>query len=486
MTKTRSLPSSTATGNQVPTSLVIPECDSNDVLDVLDILGEAGITAMDWQGFLLEAWMGILPNGRWAAPVCGNEGPRQNGKTLVIAGRSIGEMLLYNGTVIYTSQLQKTSSETFEETAAIMDTKPLRKFIAKGGIRSALGREEIRLKSGARMKFLARTRNGGNGQHGSLLVFDESQYLTRTAQGSFLAAISACQTRRGPQTIYNGNAPEEGDDSEAFERIRKDALSGKTKRTSWTEWGVGTSKELPDTSDRDAWERVNPSWGVLIDPETIEAEFESEDSVQFAHQRLGWFQERENADKLFSEEEWGELAVDDAPEEWDKLAYGVRFTSDGNYVALSVCVLKDGIAHVEFIREEPKVMGIDWLVEWLLSDDRMKRAAAVGIDGKADAVDLQQRLIAAKVPKKAVMVASPANAISAAAMMLNAVRDAQVTHLDDDELSMSVLGATKRAIGKEGFGFGGEFPERIDSCALAMWAVRTTKRNPSKRGRCGC
>lgn len=456
------------------------------MLDTLDLLAEAGFDCIDWQAFLLEAWMGVLPNGKWAAPTAGNETPRQNGKTRDIQGRSAAEMLLYDGTVIYTSQLQKTSTETFEEMAALMDTKPLRKFLAPKGIRTALGREEIRLKSGARMKFLARTRNGGNGQHGSLLIFDEAQYLEPQAQGSFLAAISACKTRRGPQTIYNGNAPEDGDYALVFERIRNDALSGKTKRTAWTEWSVGTSREVPDTSDRAAWVRTNPSIGTLIDMDTVEAEYESEDSVQFAHQRLGWFRERVTADKLFAQEEWDDLEVDDAPETWGKLAYGVRFTPDGSYVALAVCVLDGETAHVEFIREEPMALGIGWLVDWLSDPKRRHEAAAIGIDGKSSVADLSQRLIAAGVQKKAIMVASTANAVAAAGTMLNAIRDKTLTHPHDDALAESVLGATRRRIGEGGFGFGGECPERLDACALALWAARTTKRNPSGKGRAGC
>ena len=129
----------------------------------------------------------------------------------------------------------------------------------------------------------------------------------------------ACRTRRGPQTIYNGNAPEEGDNSAVFERIRSDALSGKTKRTAWTEWSIGSSREVPDVSDRSMWERTNPSVGVLISFDTIEAEFESEDPVQFAHQRLGWFRDRGGEKGLFGQEEWDALEVEDAPESWDKL-----------------------------------------------------------------------------------------------------------------------------------------------------------------------
>ena len=464
---------------------MIPDFDTNDVLDTLDLLSEAGFECMDWQGFLLEAWMGVLPNGRWSAPVCGNETPRQNGKTRDIQGRSAAEMLFYDGTVIYTAQLQKTSTETFEEMAQLMDTRAMRKFLAPKGIRTALGREEIRLKSGAKMKFLARTRNGGNGQHGSLLIFDEAQYLEPQAQGSFLAAISACRTRRGPQTIYNGNAPEENDYGLVFERIRNDALSGRTKRTAWTEWGVGTSKAVPNTTDRAMWVRTNPSWGILIQPDTVEAEFESAEDVQFAHQRLGWFSERANADKIFSQEEWDELEVDDSPQSWSKLAYGVRFRGDGTTVCLSVCVMSGDTLHVEFIREEPMTAGIDWLVKWLSNPRRVRQAAAIGIDGKADTLDLYQQLVSNGVPKAMLMVAKPSDAVSAAGMILNAVRDRRLTHLKDDELSASVLGATRRQIGG-GFGFDGDCPQRIDSAALALWAVRTTRRNPSRKGRVGC
>jgi len=485
MSKTKSLPSSYATGNQLPTSYVVPEWDTNDCLDTLDLLSEAGFECLDWQAFMLEAWMGVKLDGRWSAPIVGNETSRQQGKTRVIQGRAAAEMLFYDGTVIYTAQLQKTSTETFEEMAQLMDTKALRKFLAPNGIRTALGREEIRLKSGARMKFLARTRNGGNGQHGSLLIFDEAQYLEPQAQGSFLAAISACRTRRGPQTIYNGNAPEDGDYALVFERIRDDALAGNTKRTAWTEWSCGTSVTLPDVTDRELWVRCNPSWGVLIHPDTVEAEFESEDAVQFAHQRLGWFKSRKGADMLIAQEAWDALEAD-SPDSWEKLAYGVKFTPDGRMAALSVCVTVGESAHVEFIREEPAIAGISWLVSFLSDADRVGRTAAICIDGRADADDLAKRLVAAGVPKSAVMVATTGNAVSAAGTMLNAIRDGNVTHPADEALAESALGATRRSIGRDGFGFGGELPERIESCALALWAARTTKRDPRRKGRVGC
>lgn len=140
--------------------------------------------------------------------------------------------------------------------------------------------------------------------------------------------------------------------------------------------------------------------------------------------------------------------------------------------------------HIEYIRTEPTVAGIGWLVDWLVS--RKGKAAAVAIDGKADATDLGQQLVGAGMPKGAVMVARTSDAITADAMLVNATNDGTLTHLDDSALAESALGATRRPIGKDGgYGFGGECPERLDACALALWAARTTKRDPRRRGRIG-
>ena len=70
-------------------------------------------------------------------------------------------------------------------------------------------------------------------------------------------------------------------------------------------------------------------------------------------------------------------------------------------------------------------------------------------------------------------------------MFLNAIRDRNLTHVADQALRNAVLDVQKRKIG-EGFGFEGQYPERIDSCALAIYGAKTTKRNPVKKGRVGC
>lgn len=462
--------------NQVPTSYAIPACATNDAADAIELMGEAGFALMEWQEFLLRAWMGVGANGRWAAPTVANETPRQNGKTRVIQGRMITEPLFYNGSVIYTSQLQKTSTETFRETAELVDTKALRKFIAPRGIKTALGREEIQFKNGCTIKFLARTRSGGNGQHGSLLIFDEAQFLDPDAQSSFKPAISATLAARGPQTIYNGTPPQPGDYGLIFERLRNDALDGRATRTCYTEWSAGYGGQMPSTALRGLWERVNPSFGILIQPDTIEGEAAEMDADKFCHQRLGWWSGKAEAKTLISAEQWDACARDD-PGAWRRIAYGVKFTRDGQCAALSVCTVGgDGGAYVAFVRSEMTTEGISWLVRWL--SERADRCCGIAIDGYAGSVDLAVQLAAEGVPRNCIMVAKPRDAVAAASMLLNALNDGTLEHSPANELRESAVGSVKRPIGDGGFGFGGEISERIESCALALWAARTSKRDP--------
>ena len=176
-------------GSQEPSARIAPAYKSSDGMDAEQLLRVVGLSLDPWQCDVLDDWMGRDAAGRWAAPSCGGSVPRQNGKTLLLQGRATAGMILFNENVIYTSHLQKTSTETFNEMRDLFDTPKLKPYVKD--IKNALGREEIILKTGAKIKFLARTRNGGRGQHGDLLIFDEAQELDETAQGSFLPAISA-------------------------------------------------------------------------------------------------------------------------------------------------------------------------------------------------------------------------------------------------------------------------------------------------------
>lgn len=151
-------------GRQEPTIRVTPEYFESYGDKADKMLRLAGVELMPWQRSLLNDWLAVDSNGSWAAPSCGLSVPRQNGKTHLIAARIAFGMVAFSEWCVYTSHLQKTSTETFETLKAIFEAPALAKYVKD--VKSALGREEILLTNGARCKFLARTRNGGRGQHG--------------------------------------------------------------------------------------------------------------------------------------------------------------------------------------------------------------------------------------------------------------------------------------------------------------------------------
>ena len=233
-----------------------------------------------WQADALADWMAVQ-NGMWVCRTCGASIPRQNGKTGLVAGRAEAGMIMLNEQVIYTAHLQKTATETFEEMANFFDTAALRKYVKD--IKTALGREQIILNSGARVKFLARTRNGGRGQHGDLLIFDEAQELDVDAQASFIPAISAS---KNPQVIYVGTPPDPNATGTVFREIRENALQGKTKSMAWLEFSVN---EIGDVHDKTRWAATNPALGTRILLSTVEGEVEQMPADTFARERLGWW-----------------------------------------------------------------------------------------------------------------------------------------------------------------------------------------------------
>ena len=436
-----------------------------------------GVTLDPWQADVLDDWMGRTAAGRWSAPTCGGSVPRQNGKSLLVQGRADAGMLLFNEQVIYTAHLQKTATETFEEMASFFDSPKLKKYVKD--IKTALGREKIILKSGARVKFLARTRNGGRGQHGDLLIFDEAQELDEEQQASFLPAISASLN---PQTIYVGTPPDASAAGTVFRSIRARALSGETEKTAWFEFSV---PEIGDVKDRARWAATNPALGRRILPSTVEGEFEQLDPDTFARERLGWWPPvaSEKIDYAIPEEVWDDC-VSGEPKPEGKTAFGVKFSADGTTVALCGAVIpRDGKARISFIEQRNTGDGLVWLADRL--NMRADTACCVVIDGRNGADVLIDKIREHWRFRDSIIKANAQTAIGAASLLINELNEKTVTWFRGQEaLRASAVESVKRPI-SGGFGFGGENSAPIEAAALALWGARNSKRDPSRKMRIG-
>ena len=464
-------------GNQEPSVRLAPNYNTSDGMDAASVLRAGGTVLDPWQADILDDWLGRTPAGKWVAPTCGGSVPRQNGKSLLVQGRAEAGMLLFNEQVIYTAHLQKTATETFEEMRDFFESPKLSKYVAE--IKTALGREQIILKTGARIKFLARTRNGGRGQHGDLLIIDEAQEMDEDAQASFLPAISASLN---PQTVYVGTPPDSNASGSVFRNIRQKALDGKSKRVAWFEFSVD---EIGDVTDRQRWADTNPALGRRILTATVEGESEQMAPDMFARERLGWWSPlvENKEDYAIPESVWDACkSVDLKPE--GKTAYGVKFSPDGSDVALCGAVIpKDGPARISLIARKNTAAGTQWLADWL--NERYRVASCVVIDGRNGVDVLIDKISDTWRAKGAIIRPSVRDVVASVSTLTDALNEKTVTWFEGQAmLRESAVTSTKRPVGG-GWGFGGENSTPIEACALALWGVKNTKRDPSKKMRIG-
>lgn len=463
-------------GSSAPSVRVAPAYDDTDALDAYMILKSGELLLDDWQLDILSDWMAIKL-GRWLCRTCGGSVPRQNGKTGLVEGRAESGMIMYNEQVLYTAHLQKTSTETFEEMAVFFDSAKLRKYVKD--IKTAIGREQIILKNGARVKFLARTRNGGRGQHGDLLIFDEAQELDVDQQASFLPAISAS---RNPQTIYVGTPPDPNAAGTVFRGIREKAIAGETATTSWFEYSVS---EIGDVHDQKRWAATNPALGQRILLTTIEGECEQMAPDTFARERLGWWAPivESKVDYAIPVNVWDACkSLEQKPE--GKTAYGVKFTPDGSGVALCGAVIPaDGPARISLIDQRSTGSGTQWLADWL--NERYSKASCVVVDGRNGVDVLVDKISDTWRMKGAVIRPGVRDVIASVSTLTDALNERTVTWYEAQEmLRESAITSTKRPI-SGGWGFGGDNSAPIEAAALALWGAKNSRRDPTRKMRIG-
>lgn len=461
----------------MPSVKVAAQYRQTDGPDAEKIIRIGGMILDPWQSEAICDWMAITPWGKWLNRVCGGSVARQNGKTGVIECRAAAGMILYKEQVIYTSHLQKTSTETFEEMVSFFEAPKFKNHIKD--IKTALGREQIILTSGARIKFLARTRNGGRGQHGDLLIFDEAQELDEDQQASFLPAISAS---RNPQTIYTGTPPDPTAAGTVFRNVRDRAISGETRSTAWFEFSV---PEIGDVTDQKRWAETNPALGRRIMLSTIEGECEQMEPDTFARERLGWWSPvpEVSAEYAISAEAW-DACVSDEEKPEGKTAYGVKFSPDGAEVSLCGAVIpKDGKARVSMIARRSTADGLQWLADWL--NERYTEASCVVIDGRNGVDALIDKIKGTWKMKGSVRRPTVKEVIASVSMLVDAINEQTVTwYYKHEILRESAVTSVKRSIGG-GWGFGGDDSTPIEAAALALWGAKTSKRDPRRKMRIG-
>lgn len=476
--------STSRTGVQEPRIKIEQSYEIDYGEDAIALAAAYGLVCDPWQEIIVHAWLGQTSDFKWAHPTCGILVPRQNGKNGAVEVRELFGLVVLGEKILHTAHEVKTSMKAFKRLKSFFGSKrndPDAKYPELNALVESVsntnGQEAIFLKNGGSIEFSSRSRGGSRGFTVDLTIYDEAQELT-DEQLEASSPAKAAAPLQNPQTIYLGTPPNQNIQAEVFGRVRKNALL-EMPRICWHEWSV---EEIGDVRDRERWYACNPALGIRIMESTVEDELNNMGEDGFARERLAWWVSSvQNA--VFDYRQWESLATDDPPAD-GKMVYGVKFSPTGDHVSLAVALKpKTGKNYVEVIEHRSTSSGDTWLVDWL--EARWRKTALIVIDGKSGAQSLYEKLLARKIGKTALCQPKTNEVVSAYQMMLNDVREESVSHFGQPVLNAAVEKAVKRRIGNDG-GFGYSGAENTDvspleAASLALWGVKTTKRNPGRK-----
>lgn len=265
---------------------------AEEAIELADAYGICdGHPLSDSQKITLRAGLGERADGSWAAARVADFGPRQGtGKSDKIAARELAGLILFGERlIIHTAHEFPTANESFLRLVAVFDAwddlsaKVLR-------VRYGNGEQAIEMKSGARLKYRARTSGSGRGfAKADLVVYDEAQHLSRE---HVAASGPAKLANPNSQTWYAGSG---GFSSSAVAwELRRAALLGTGRRLAYTEATAERpsvvdgelSFERPDPSDVEAWYRAMPGLGRWVTLESVQDMYDELGPALFAREGL--------------------------------------------------------------------------------------------------------------------------------------------------------------------------------------------------------
>jgi len=483
-------------GNQTPRIKIEPERYDSDGTGAAMLMQEYGYTLDEWQQLVVNCWLGKDKHGNYTVTSAGLSVPRQNGKNVCIEAREFYGLVVNGEKVLHSAHQMRTTKKAFRRLAAMFTDKRHPEIVkAVKKIRYGIGEESIELNNGGIIEFTARSRQAARGYDGiSLVVYDEAQELTDDQAEAIMAVLSASATGTR-QLIYTGTPPYPGCTGQVFRRFRQACImsNGKAENEpiSWHEWGVAADKlDEINMADKKLWYEANPALGYRLTEEFTAEEFKTLSADGFARERLGWWaKEVTNSAALAIPAETWDACKSSEPRPEGKTAYGVKFSSDGAEVVLCGAILpKDGgPARISIINRQLAGVGLSWLADWL--NARYKKASCVVIDGRNGADVLIEKIRpnggGSWAFKDSVIKPTSGQVITAASLLLNELNEKTVTwYCEHDALRESAITSVKRQIGG-GWGFGGADSAPIEAAALALWGVKTSRRDPSVKMRIG-
>lgn len=442
-----------------------------------------GVSFDDWQDGAGRLILAKRDDGNLAAMIdgVGMSLPRQVGKTYLVGALVFALCVNMPGLlVIWSAHHARTHGETFLAMQAFAERTRVRPHVKQ--VFTGSGDEEIRFHNGSRILFGARERGFGRGIPGvDVLIFDEAQILSDKALSNMLATMN---TSRFGLQLYIGTPPKPEDMSEAFTRMRREALAGTLHDGAWLEFGAERSD---DANDRGVWRKANPSYPKRTPAQSILRLQRKLTEQDFLREGLGIWGSDDAGSRLITVDQWSATGVKAPPSSGVK-SFAVAFSQDGSRVSVAGSVKHDDGVHVELVDaySGPVEMGVSALADWLA--ERWRDTARIILSGRAGSTVLAEALRKRRVSSRVVHVASTPEYLTSAALFHDAVKDRTVTHLEIEgqkKLDDSIAICDKESRTRDGgWGWKATTPDGdetpTEAVSLAHWAAVTGKRTSGK------
>lgn len=423
-------------GSQEPSKLVVPPRTGSAGAEAVELAESAGLILDPWQRTVLDAALSERPGGQWAAFEVGVVVPRQNGKGAILEARELaGLFLLGEELILHSAHEFKTGQEAFRRILALIENTPELDRLVKR-VRTSHGEEGIETRSGARLRFVARSSGSGRGFTGDCMIMDEAFRVSPAMMAALLPTLMA---RPNPQLWYTTSSPFEIDEhSEQIRSLKARADSEDPGRLVWAEW---SNPRDVDPGDRQAWARANPALGTRIPAEMVEAAYNTLPLEVFLVENLGVWKAQSVSAKI-PEHLWAATTVDASPS-LDGPVFGVDIPPDRSAGSIAVCS-RDEPGSDSFTGElADRRRGTEWIVARVIElADRY--SAPVVLDAAGPAFSLVSDLEAAGVK---VHTTNTREFTAACARLFDGIRNDAFHHTSQAALDAAVLGASDRRVG---------------------------------------
>lgn len=426
------------TGVQTPTHLVEPPDAARSLgAEAVQLAAAAGLDLFPWQRTVLDVGLSVRSDGRWAARDVGLVVPRQNGKGSVLEALELYALFVLGvDLILHSAHEFKTAKEAFLRVKRLIEQTPALLREVKQ-FRTSNEEVSVELRSGGRLRFMARSSGSGRGFTGDLIVLDEAYRISPMMLAAMVPTLSA---RPNPQVWFTTSSPPEiNEDSEHIRNMKKRSMTDSPGRLAWIEW---SNPQNVDPDDRAAWAAANPSLGKTIDVESIEGERDTflDRPDVFMVERLGVWKSQSLSAKI-PLHAWEQVQVDVSPSpEW--VVFGLDIPPDRSGVSIAVCSQNDDESFTFEIAD--RRTGTEWAIPRCIELSDRYGGATFVIDAVGPAAGLVPDLEQAGL---SVVTTNARDYAGACARIYDSVVNRTAFHTGQPELTTAVMGANTRKLG---------------------------------------